>query len=86
MARQILEPPGSLVNQVTFKPLGFLNGESRQYGQIQPISGDTFQVGGGGGGGGPVHRPAGGGRRQGIDCCPAGRSCKSIPRLAGPGQ
>lgn len=45
VARQILEEPNSLVNQVTFKPLGFLNGESRQYGTISPISGDTFQVG-----------------------------------------
>lgn len=43
-ARQILEEPNSLVNEVTFKTLGFIPGYSRQYGTIQPVSGDTFIV------------------------------------------
>jgi hypothetical protein len=43
-ARQILEAPDSLVNEVTFKTLGFLPGYSRQYGTIKPLSGDTFLV------------------------------------------
>jgi hypothetical protein len=43
-ARQILQEPGTLVNEVTFKTLGLLPGFSRQYGQIQPLSGDTFLV------------------------------------------
>eukprot|EP00775_Hariotina_reticulata_P005046 gene5046-5287_t len=41
-ARQVLEEPGTLVNEVKFKTLGFLPGYSRQYGQIQPVTGDTF--------------------------------------------
>jgi hypothetical protein len=44
VARQILEEPNSLVNQVQFKTLGFIGGYSRQYGTINPISGDTFIV------------------------------------------
>jgi hypothetical protein len=48
-ARQILEAPDSLVNEVTFKTLGFIPGYSRQYGTIKPLSGDTFLVCGGGG-------------------------------------
>jgi hypothetical protein len=43
-ARQILEAPDSLVNEVTFKTLGFIPGYSRQYGTIKPLSGDTFLV------------------------------------------
>jgi len=44
-ARQILEEPGTLINEVSFKTLGLLPGFSRQYGQIRPLSGDTFLVG-----------------------------------------
>lgn len=44
VARQILEAPDSLVNEVTFKALGFLPGYSRQFGTITPLSGDTFQL------------------------------------------
>eukprot|EP00882_Tetradesmus_deserticola_P030072 GHRQ01033731.1.p1 GENE.GHRQ01033731.1~~GHRQ01033731.1.p1 ORF type:complete len:230 (+),score=61.77 GHRQ01033731.1:960-1649(+) len=43
-ARQILQAPDSLVNEVTFKTLGFIPGYSRQYGTIKPLSGDTFLV------------------------------------------
>jgi hypothetical protein len=43
-ARQILEAPDSLVNEVTFKTLGFIPGYSRQFGTIKPLSGDTFLV------------------------------------------
>lgn len=43
-ARQILQEPNVLINEVEFKTLGFLPGFSRQYGQIKPISGDTFLV------------------------------------------
>lgn len=43
-ARQILEAPGSLVNEVQFKTLGFLPGYSKQFGEIKPLSGDTFLV------------------------------------------
>jgi hypothetical protein len=39
-----LQEPGTLVNEVKFKTLGFLPGYSRQYGQIQPLTGDTFVV------------------------------------------
>ncbi|MEW5307257.1 MAG: hypothetical protein WDW36_009665 [Sanguina aurantia] len=41
-ARQILTAPDQLLNLVQFKTLGFLPGTSRQYGEIQPVSGDTF--------------------------------------------
>jgi hypothetical protein len=51
-ARQILQDDGTLINEVSFKTLGLLPGFSRQYGQIQPLSGDTFLVRSGRGGGG----------------------------------
>ncbi|KXZ56152.1 hypothetical protein GPECTOR_1g13 [Gonium pectorale] len=41
-ARQILEAPNKLINLVEYKTLGFLPGSSRQFGEIQPISPDTF--------------------------------------------
>ncbi|KAG2440887.1 hypothetical protein HXX76_003741 [Chlamydomonas incerta] len=41
-AKQILEAPNKLVNEVQYKTLGFLPGYSRQYGTIEPVSGDTF--------------------------------------------
>lgn len=43
-ARQILAPPGELVNEVTYATLGFLSGRSRQFGNLKPLSGDTFLV------------------------------------------
>jgi hypothetical protein len=43
-ARQTLVEPGTLINEVTFKTLGFLPGYSRQVGSISPLSGDTFLV------------------------------------------
>lgn len=43
-ARQILQDDGSLINEVSFKTLGFVQGSSRQFGQIKPLSGDTFLV------------------------------------------
>lgn len=42
VARQILEEPDTLINEVTFKTFGFIPGVSKQYGQIRPVSGDTF--------------------------------------------
>ena len=45
-AVQRLVEPDQLINEVTFKALGFLPGFSRQYGTIKPVSGDTFVVGG----------------------------------------
>lgn len=44
VARQILEEPDTLINEVTFKTFGFIPGVSKQYGNIRPISGDTFIV------------------------------------------
>lgn len=41
-ARQVIEAPNSLVNVVQYKTLGILPGTSRQYGEINPISPDTF--------------------------------------------
>jgi hypothetical protein len=48
-ARQTLEEPNLLINEVEFKTLGFLPGRSRQVGTIQPVTGDTFLVRGVGG-------------------------------------
>lgn len=42
-----MQAPNKLVNEVQYKTLGFLPGYSRQYGTIQPVSGDTFIVSGG---------------------------------------
>lgn len=39
-----LQDDGTLINEVSFKTLGLLPGFSRQYGQIRPLSGDTFLV------------------------------------------
>jgi hypothetical protein len=47
-ARQILQDDGTLINEVSFKTLGLVAGSSRQYGQIKPLSGDTFLVRGAG--------------------------------------
>lgn len=41
-AKQILEAPNKLTNVVEYKTLGFLPGYSRQFGEIEPISPDTF--------------------------------------------
>jgi hypothetical protein len=41
---QIIEAPNKLINKVEFKTLGFLPGYSRQFGEIEPISPDTFIV------------------------------------------
>ncbi|KAG2493381.1 hypothetical protein HYH03_008513 [Edaphochlamys debaryana] len=41
-ARQIISAPNKLVNVVEYKTLGFLPGSNRQFGTIEPISGDTF--------------------------------------------
>ncbi|PNH12287.1 putative plastid-lipid-associated protein 8, chloroplastic [Tetrabaena socialis] len=41
-AKQVLEAPNKLTNIVDFKTLGFLPGYSRQFGEIEPIDGDTF--------------------------------------------
>ncbi|GLC33002.1 hypothetical protein PLESTB_000381600 [Pleodorina starrii] len=41
-AKQIIEAPNKIVNNVTYKTLGFLPGFSRQYGTIEPVSADTF--------------------------------------------
>lgn len=41
---QVLEPPNKLTNLVEFKTLGLLPGYSRQFGEIEPVNGDTFIV------------------------------------------
>lgn len=48
------QPPNVLVNEVSYKTLGFLPGSVRQEGEITPINSDTFEVRGrrGGWGGG----------------------------------
>ena len=39
-----LQPPNVLVNEVSYKTLGFLPGSVKQEGEITPISSDTFEV------------------------------------------
>ena len=40
----VSQPPNVLVNEVSYKTLGFLPGSVRQEGEITPISSDTFEV------------------------------------------
>ncbi len=41
-----VQAPNKLTNVVEYKTLGFLPGYSRQFGEIEPISPDTFIVSG----------------------------------------
>ena len=43
--RQSLQKPGTLVNIVEFKTLGFLPGSSQQVGELQIIDGQRYRVG-----------------------------------------
>ncbi len=44
ISQQTLEEPNVLINEIRFKSLGFLPGTARQFGEIKPLSGDTFLV------------------------------------------
>ncbi|GFR47215.1 hypothetical protein Agub_g8896 [Astrephomene gubernaculifera] len=41
-AKQIVEAPNKVTNLVEYKTLGFLPGFNRQFGELEPLSGDTF--------------------------------------------